>query len=219
MKKGSAEWEKHRDLVIRTKQRSQEAYDGGILKVCGGSLGVSFAFVDRFIDGEPTAVALLLLAWACWSAALVGVVASHRYSTLAADRERGRIDRLDETIVGPDGRSLEEPNIGGWPNTLVRQLNAIGWVLFGTGILLLSAFIYINFEGGNSMAKDDKTPSGIPERDRPATERTQAGVPKREERGHDIIPPPGQAEKGGSVPGEGGGRRGGVSVPPPRRRS
>ena len=70
------------DHLVSTKQKSQQAYDDGILKVCGGSLGVSFAFASNFIEGSPASVWLLLLAWACWAVALVGVIASHRLQHL-----------------------------------------------------------------------------------------------------------------------------------------
>jgi hypothetical protein len=66
------------------------------------------------------------------------------------------------------------------------------------------------------MAKSDKKPGGMSDRGRPTT-GTKAGVPKHEERGHDIVPPPGQAEKGGG-PGWSGDRRSGDRVIPPRRK-
>ncbi len=141
MIKGSSAREKYRDYLITTKQKSQQAHDDGILKVCGGSLGISFAFVNSFIDDSPVAVELLMLAWACWAVALVGVLGSHRYSTLAADNA---IEQLDRRINVPGATNLKAGAVGGWRNRVVRWLNAIGWVLFAFGVILLGVFIYCN---------------------------------------------------------------------------
>lgn len=138
---GSVAWGKYRDYLITTKQKSQQAHDDGILKVCGGSLGVSFAFVNSFIEDSPAAVELLMLAWACWAVALVGVLWSHRYSTLAIDKA---LQQLDRRICVPAGSNLRDDEIGGWRNRVVRWLNAIGWVLFAFGVVFLGMFIYCN---------------------------------------------------------------------------
>ena len=127
------------DHLVGTKQKSQQAHDDGILKVCGGSLGVSFAFVSNFIEGSPASVWLLLLAWACWALALVVVIASHRYSTLAADAaletmRRQRISGLAEG-PGPDDS---------WQNRIVKKLNTWGWILFAAGVIFLGGFVYLN---------------------------------------------------------------------------
>ena len=141
MIRGSAAWEKYRDYLITTKQKSQKAHDDGILKVCGGSLGISFAFVNSFIQDSPVAVELLMLAWACWAVALVGVLGSHRYSTLAIDNA---IKQLDRIINAPGVTNLKSGEVGGWRNRVVRGLNSIGWVLFASGVMLLGVFIYCN---------------------------------------------------------------------------
>ena len=127
--------------MITTKQKSQQAHDDGILKVCGGSLGISFAFVNSFIEDSPVALELLMLAWACWAVALVGVLGSHRYSTVAIDKA---IQQLDRRIHVTAESNLGEDEIGGWRNQVVRWLNAIGWILFAFGVVFLGTFIYCN---------------------------------------------------------------------------
>ena len=140
--------EKYRDYLVSTKQKSQQAYDEGILKVCGGSLGVSFAFVSNFVEGRPVSAWLLLLAWACWALALIVVIASHYYSTLAADAAEKAL--RSRRLVGVD---QPQPHKS-WPNQIVKALNPWGWGLFATGVVLLGVFVYLNM-GGVSMAKSD----------------------------------------------------------------
>ena len=101
----------------------------------------SGSFVNSFIDESPVAVGLLMLAWACWAVALVGVLGSHRYSTLAADNA---IEQLDRRVWAPGATDLKAREVGGWRNRVVRWLNAIGWVLFACGVILLGVFIYCN---------------------------------------------------------------------------
>ena len=178
------------DHLVSTKQKSQQAYDDGILKVCGGSLGVSFAFVSNFIEGSPACVWLLLLAWACWALALVGVIASHRYSTLAADAalatmRRPRIVGLDRGDPGPDDS---------WQNRIVKKLNPWGWILFAAGVVFLGMFVYLN-TGEASMAKSDTKSGTKPGNvtDTPRAPRPGGGT-TAEERGHDIVAPPGRGQ-------------------------
>lgn len=200
--------EKYRDYLVSTKQKSQKAYDDGILKVCGGSLGVSFAFVSNFVDGPPVLVWLLLLAWACWGLALVGVIASHRYSTLAADAAIAAAST--SRLVGLRRSKPDDTR----PNRIVKTLNRFGWCLFALGVVLLGAFVYFNMEGG-PMAKRDSDTGTESKPTTPAdTSRDPlgGGSGKAQERGHDIIPPPAGGTQSSqdtpSSPSRGGGDRG-----------
>ena len=167
------------------EQKSQQAYDDGILKVCGGSLGVSFAFVIDFVEGPPVSVWLLLLAWACWALALIGVIVSHRYSTLAADAALAAMPGTP--LVGLDRPKPDKS----WPNRIVKTLNRFGWCLFALGVVLLGAFVYLNM-GGVSMAKSDTKTGTKPgsATDAPRSPLRPGAGTHKEERGHDIVPPP-----------------------------
>ncbi len=81
-----------------------------ILKVCGGALGVSFAFVNSFVEGPPVGRWLLMLAWVNWGLALAVVILSHRHSTLAADAAIAKHDAQGAQIIRANTR-IEMPQV------------------------------------------------------------------------------------------------------------
>ena len=142
---GQTQREKYREYLVSTKQKSQQAHDDGILKVCGGALGVSFAFVNSFVEGPPLGRWLLMLAWVSWGLALAVVILSHRHSTLAADAAIAKHDAQGAQIAASDrtGPGPEDSR----SNRIVRTLNRYGWFLFVLGMTSLGAFIYLNMGG------------------------------------------------------------------------
>ena len=130
-----------RDYLARIKEDSQKAYDDSLVKLCGGALGVSFAFVRQFASDPPIATWALLCAWAAWVLGLVGVLMSHYSSTRAAAVTVGLVDRRVA-----EGQSLAGITVGGRWNPIVRWLNGIGWLVFAVGVAFLSVFVFRNFE-------------------------------------------------------------------------
>ena len=209
----AARREKYRDYLVGTKQKSQQAHDDGILKVCGGALGVSFAFVNSFVEGPPIWRWLALLAWGSWGLALAVVIVSHRVSTLAAD---AAIAEHDARIVATDASRLR-PGDSRW-NQRVKKLNGYGWLLFLVGVLSMGAFIYFNYtnmEETQMAVKDGDTRSSTRTGGKPGSAATDSARPQpgagtqTEERGHDIVPPPaggthsGQDSRPSRTPGRG----------------
>ena len=57
----------YREDVLATEQKSQAEYDRLVVALSGGALGVSFAFVERFIGDDPPRVLwTLMVAWVVW---------------------------------------------------------------------------------------------------------------------------------------------------------
>lgn len=123
----------YRAALVQLEERSQAAFDKTLLTLSGGALGVSFAFVSRFL-GDRLAVALgwLVGAWGCWIVSLGVVLCSHYFSTLAVRQAIKRVDAGHSP-----GRFLDR---------LVAVLNAAGGVLFLVGLLAVAVFVKSNLE-------------------------------------------------------------------------
>lgn len=127
----------YRSFLIDAEQKAQERYDKTIITLSGGAIGISFSFVNNFIQGAAVHSWLLLGAWIAWGASITAVLASFYFSTLALRRTVNQID--DEST---DIRSLETP--GGQYTTVTKFLNAAGGSLFFVGVILLVAFVSQN---------------------------------------------------------------------------
>ena len=66
MDKALADYRQH---LVLAAQKAQDDYDKTLLSLSGGALGVSFAFVDKFVKaGVVQNPRLLIFAWVCWGA-------------------------------------------------------------------------------------------------------------------------------------------------------
>ena len=98
------------DRLNEDRAVAQDALDAALLKLSGGGLGLSFAFVRQFAGANPQRPWLLTGAWLLWGACLVSVTWSHYLSTrVMEEARRRRLDRL--------------PADGGILNKLVRGMN------------------------------------------------------------------------------------------------
>lgn len=120
----------YRKHLVKTRQKSQDAYDKTVLALSAGALGVTINFVKDIIGGHPHSTGLLLVAWACWGVSCATVLYSH-FSSVAAHNEA--IAALDEN---------REPDIAS--NKLTKCLNAISGALFLIGLILFCIFAYCN---------------------------------------------------------------------------
>jgi len=105
------------------------------MALSGGSLGVSFTFLDKFLaDRTPEQPGALILAWGLWTSSLTLVLASHYFSALAM---RKAIEQVDAGKTG-----AEVP--GGLYDSLIKWTNALGGLGFVAGVLAMARFVYIN---------------------------------------------------------------------------
>jgi hypothetical protein len=126
---------KYREQLVTLEQLSQTSLDREVMALSGGALGVSFAFVEKFLGGNPTQeVGFLVAAWAAWVGSLLCVPGSHYCSTLAM---RKAIDQVDNGTV-----RKETP--GGRYDVIISCLNGSGGVLFLAGAALAGFFVFSN---------------------------------------------------------------------------
>ena len=127
----------YREDVLATEQKSQAEYDRLVVALSGGALGVSFAFVERFIGDDPPRVLwTLMVAWVVWVCSLAFVLGSHFFSTMAM---RATVVQLD------DGKIYTEP-VGGASGRVLVWLNFLGGATFILGAFLAGVFVWYNLE-------------------------------------------------------------------------
>ena len=133
----------YRVHLIEAGQKAQEDFDKTVLMLAGGALAVSFAFVKDLIGPGPiSSKALLVLSWVCWSGSLTAVLLSYYASYLTLRKAIKQIDAGERP-----------PNPGGRLRLLTLVLNALGGLLFLTGVVLMIVFVWFNLEAINVRSK------------------------------------------------------------------
>jgi hypothetical protein len=124
----------YRKILVAAEQKSQEDYDKTVITLSGGALGVSFAFVDKFLTpGKISAPNLLFCAWFFWITSLTAVLVSYYFSHLA----------LRHAIVEVDKGEPEK--IHSKFNSMTKFCNAIGGIAFIVGLIMMAIFVVKNF--------------------------------------------------------------------------
>lgn len=139
MTKTPEEWQaEYRSQLLSLEQKSQESYDKTVLALSTGAFGITFAFVSNFLDQQVIInQGLLTAAWVAWAISATAVLFSYYFSVLALRRAVKQLD--SQTIF------RERP--GGVFHVFTMALNAIGGLLFVTGLGLIIAFVHLNFGG------------------------------------------------------------------------
>ncbi len=133
----SSKYWKYRNELIALEQKSQAEYDRLVASLSGGALGVSFAFVERFVGDDPARVLWALRgAWFAWVFSLACVLLSHYVSTLALRKTMEQIDK---------GRLYTE-RVGGFSDRVLVCLNPLGAATFILGAIFAGVFVWYNLE-------------------------------------------------------------------------
>ena len=134
----SKDWkQQYRDALIAVEQKSQAEYDRLVVALSGGALGISFAFVERFVgDNPPRVLWALMIAWLAWVCSLACVLGSHFFSTKA----------LRRAVAQVDANRIHAERVGGAYDVLLVWLNAVGGVTFILGTVLAGVFVWCNLE-------------------------------------------------------------------------
>jgi len=125
----------YRQHLVLAEQKAQEDFDKTVLYLSSGALGISFAFVDKFVKpGVLADPGLLIGAWVAWAASVTVVLLSFFLSRLA----------LRKAIVQTDSGSIRNFSPGGWVATAVDVCNVVGALLFVAGLALVVSFVRRN---------------------------------------------------------------------------
>lgn len=83
----------YRQHLVLAEQKAQETYDKTLLSLSGGAFGITFAFVDKFLGGQPvSSTKCLVYSWFCLGLSAAVVLASHLFSQRAL---RSAIHQVD----------------------------------------------------------------------------------------------------------------------------
>ena len=124
----------YRDVLTALETKSQTEYDRLVVALSGGALGISFAFVERFVgDDPPLALWALMAAWVCSLALVLG---SHFFSTQA----------LRKAVTQVDEKKINTERVGGNYDRVVGCLNAFGGIAFILGTSFAGVFFLCNLE-------------------------------------------------------------------------
>ena len=127
----------YRDVLTALETKSQTEYDRLVVALSGGALGISFAFVERFIgDDPPLALWALMAAWVAWVCSLALVLGSHFFSTQA----------LRKAVTQVDEKKINTERVGGNYDRVLVCLNAIGGITFILGTSFAGVFFLCNLE-------------------------------------------------------------------------
>jgi hypothetical protein len=128
--------EAYRQHLVLAEQKSQENYDKLVISLSCGGLGISFAFLDKFLKGKPPTPTLWLLAgaWACWAVSVSLVLVSYYLSRVALHKAIEQTDYGEIRSVRPGGRA----------SACLVVCNIGSGFLFLVGVILMTWFIGVN---------------------------------------------------------------------------
>ena len=128
----------YREGLAEGNRRMQGEYDKTVLTLSGGALGVSFAFVDKFITHRPILHdGLLVGAWTCWAASLFIVLVSYYMSGMS----------YRKAIKQTDAHVIRHQRPGGISTLIVSVCNAGSGLCFLGGVVLIILFVRYNMGG------------------------------------------------------------------------
>lgn len=126
----------YRERLLQNEQQAQDDLDKTTLKLSGGALGVSFAFLKNVVGAGPYKWDIcLLFAWSAWGLSMACVLVSFYMSSHS---QRRAIAQLDEGTIYD-----ERP--GGWFDSVTVWLNVLAILLFLVGLFTMLCFVYANF--------------------------------------------------------------------------
>ncbi len=150
------EWRKH---LVSAEQKNQEDLDKALLSLSAGALGISFAFLKDIVGPGPvSAMGIVVSAWACWIISLTCVILSYYGSSFVLRREISIHDSGK-----PRDRGLELFRV------ITLGFNSLAGLLFVGGVVLMMAFVYVNFP--------QKGTSNVPSRSPPVSSASAASSP------------------------------------------
>jgi len=134
MENSGDQLKEYRSQLIIAEQKAQEAYDKSVLTLSGGAFGISFAFVDKFINSNPNNVLWLLLAWSAWSLSIISILFSFFFSNKA----------MRKAIEQVDSRTIYNEPVGGHYSKITSTLNVLGGLFFLMGAIFIIVFVCLN---------------------------------------------------------------------------
>lgn len=132
----------YRVHLVEARQKAFDDFDKTVLALSGGALGISITFLKDLLGPGTTAYPYIIAAWICWSVSILAVLSSYFASQLTLDKAISQIDAGDRPA---------KP--GGLFARMTKVLNALGGILFLTGLIVFIIFVSQNMEVLNVKSK------------------------------------------------------------------
>lgn len=130
--------ETRKDLLTRQLSNS-EKFDGAVLTLSTGALGISLVFIKDVVPLEKAQCAeLLIVSWCFFGLAIISVVISFLVSQEGIKKQ---LNHAEEYYLNGKEEYLTKANI---PAKVTDFLNYASGVLFVLGIILTIIFVSIN---------------------------------------------------------------------------
>lgn len=129
------------DRIEKERVFQQHSFDNWLLKLCGGSFAVSFAFIEKLIDFSiAICKPILIIGWSCFALCLVlsvfGFMNSEKLCHFAFNQEWDLYKNETENAQIPLKNSFR--------SVIATHLNRISTLLFLGGIVCFIIFLAIN---------------------------------------------------------------------------
>jgi hypothetical protein len=128
-------WESYNQTCTAMDAR----FDKALFAIAAGSFGISFAFIDKFVDiAQAVYPTLLIASWACFAGCLIVMVIGHLLSAESYRRLRDEVAR--NMLLQYDGKSAKNKPL----RDIVSPCNYIALVSYVGGIICLLLFVPFN---------------------------------------------------------------------------
>ena len=114
-------------------------FDKALFAIAAGSFGISFAFIDKFVDiSQAVYPTLLIASWACFAGCLIVMVIGHLLSAESYRRLRDEVAR--NMLLQYDDKAVENKTL----RDFVSPCNYIALLSYVGGIICLLLFVLLN---------------------------------------------------------------------------
>jgi len=127
------------EMCDKTCAEMDARFDKTLFTVAAGSFGVSFAFIDKFVEiSKAVWPPLLITSWACFAICLIVMVIGHLISAETWRKQRDQVAR--DMFLQYDGKPIENKQI----KDKVSPCNSLALISYIGGIVCLLWFVLIN---------------------------------------------------------------------------
>jgi hypothetical protein len=128
-----SELKEYRTTLVTLEEKMQAAYDGTVLTLSGGALGISLVIIKDIIGDKIIYAPLALAAWIFWILSMGAVLWSYAESAKSMSLMIAKVDADD---VRKDTSHLL--------NRIIQLLNRWSGVFFLIGLVLFTCFVSFN---------------------------------------------------------------------------
>lgn len=149
--KAEAIYSEYRKVLLDRQQSNSERYDGALLSLSTGALGISLAFIKDIVPLDELSLKwLLILSWVLFASTVVLVLASYVTSQLGISRQLGDAEKY---YLESNDRYLNRCNPYRW---CTEVFNLLAGICFIVALSATIVFVSVNLSEAKNMTKETK---------------------------------------------------------------